>query len=72
MLQRITIFTDICVGSAISFYKSAAEQGDKRAIQRLKTSHSTAQPPTPGGTAQAVLSRETAANSENKKDCIVM
>lgn len=53
---------------AMKWYKLAAEAGDKRAIQRLKT---TGQGPLPGN----VISREqatAAAGGKDKKDCIIM
>jgi TPR repeat protein len=53
---------------AMHWYKRAAEAGDKRAIQRLKTTNGG---PLPGN----VISREqvtAAAGGKDKKDCIIM
>jgi TPR repeat protein len=62
-----------CLSRAISYYKKAAEQGDKRAAQRLKGSQNQAmlQPGGPG----AILHRNSDGDSSKNgkdKDCVIM
>ena len=51
------------------YYKKAAEAGDKRATQRLKTTMHGSLPP--GGDPTAIR-RELDAGTKDKKDCIIM
>lgn len=73
-MYAVGYFSEVAVGTvqslpdAMHWYKRAAEAGDKRAIQRLKT---TGGGPLPGN----VISREqatAAAGGKDKKDCVIM
>ncbi|GLB43624.1 putative sel1-like repeats [Lyophyllum shimeji] len=71
---EVGIGTSVNMSQAVSWYKRAAEKGDKRATQRLKGS---TKQPLPGG-ANAVLRRgegdaEAGKNGKDKdKDCVIM
>lgn len=78
LLDTFTKCFPILISSAISFYKRAAEIGDKRAAQRLKGS-ANAPVHQPGGPG-SVLHRdgpETMSNSSSgkngkDKECVIM
>lgn len=63
-------------GSAIGWYKRAAELGDKRAAQRLKASPNTPmarQPGDPGAVLNRSMDGDGQAGGKNKdKDCVIM
>lgn len=61
--------TGFCLSATI-YYKRAAEKGDKRAIQRLRTN--THGPLPEQGGAPGVLRRDGDSGEGNKKDCIIM
>ncbi|KIK02040.1 hypothetical protein K443DRAFT_677928 [Laccaria amethystina LaAM-08-1] len=70
---EVGIGTQANLPEAISYYKKAAEQGDKRAAQRLKGSQNQAmlQPGGPG----AILHRNSDGDSSKNgkdKDCVIM
>ncbi|KAF8529579.1 hypothetical protein BU17DRAFT_36443 [Hysterangium stoloniferum] len=69
---EVGIGTQTSGPDAAQWYKRAAELGDKRAQQRLKSQHGPL--PTPGAPG-AFLRRDgmsDAGGGENKKDCVVM
>ncbi|KAG6853542.1 hypothetical protein C0991_003400 [Blastosporella zonata] len=72
---EVGIGTGANVSDAITWYKRAADQGDKRASQRLKGGAQNQ--PLPGGPGAAVLRRgagesEGAEKSAKDKDCVIM
>jgi len=73
-MYAVGYFTEVGIGTVPSFqesmtwYKRAAEGGDKRAIQRLKSATPGPLPGTPLGDRGPV----DEAGAGNKKDCIIM
>ncbi|KAI0077433.1 HCP-like protein [Panus rudis PR-1116 ss-1] len=75
---EVGIGTEPNMSEAVSWYKKAADEGDKRAIQRLRSS-TNAPLPAPGGPG-SVLHRDANSSSEHSgggksgkdKDCIIM
>jgi hypothetical protein len=71
-------FAQFIVSSAISFYKRAAEIGDKRAIQRLKgpASAPVHQPGGPGSVLHRdgleTMSNSSSGKNPKDKDCVIM
>ena len=61
---------------SISFYKQAAEIGDKRAAQRLKSSAPVHQPGGPGSVLNRdgpdTLSSSSSGKNAKDKDCVIM
>ncbi|EIW87190.1 HCP-like protein [Coniophora puteana RWD-64-598 SS2] len=79
-MYAVGYFLEVGIGTppnhseSTQYYKRAAEQGDKRAMQRLKSATG-APMPHPGGPG-SVISREQTAGGEaggkHNKDCVVM
>lgn len=59
---------------AISWYKRAAEKGDRRATQRLKTNSNTpiVQPGGPGSVLQRNPDEDSNGKGGKDKDCVIM
>lgn len=70
---EVGIGTQANLPQAISYYKKAAEQGDKRAAQRLKGSQNQAmpQPGNPGAILHRNSDGDTSKNGKDK-DCVIM
>lgn len=78
-MYAVGYFLEVGIGTtpnyqeAITYYKKAAEQGDKRAIQRLKSSQN--QPMHQPGGPNAVLLRnegDSTGKEGKDKDCVIM
>jgi len=70
--QEVGIGTPQNLASAMQWYQRAAEKGDKRAAQRLRSSQAGPLPP-PDGRAGLVLDRDGMDPKEAKgKDCVIM
>ena len=65
--------TELVLSRAISYYKRAAEQGDKRAIQRLKASQTQVmhQPGGPGSVLNRGNGDDSTKNAKDK-ECVIM
>ncbi|KAG7099998.1 Chitin synthase regulator 2 [Marasmius oreades] len=79
-MYAVGYFSEVGIGTpadmpeAIKWYKRAAEQGDKRAIQRLKGSQTQAmrQPGGPGSVLHRDSSGDGGDGKNKDKDCVIM